>query len=524
MLACVFFMAVWFDATQPALGGDQIYLLLGVYCAFAIALTAVIWNNWWNDARLAGPAHVLDVLLFTVLVFSTAGYTSPFFIFFIFILFSAAIRWGWRETALTAAALVILYSAAGIMVAVRPETDFDLQRFLVRGGQLLILSGMLVWFGMHQRRSSWAVLVANMPQPPSDEPLLHGVLSEAADCAAARCAWLVWRGFDEAERASFRFEQRVLSVNDRFDWPLSNDDRQPFLFDLDTDRALFRVANGQPEFAKASDVLEVACARSLGLRNGLAIPLASDSGKGVLFLERIDGLSIDHLEFAEILASEIASRLRRHDLFQAVEATAEARARLGLARDLHDSIVQFLAGAAFRIEALMRRSQSGEDVSDDLRVIKTLMLEEQLDLRAFIDALRRGREVKFESLVAELDVLAEKLAKQWRIDCRFSSDAEHRSVPARILIDAQQLVRESVANAVRHGQASTVNIALSTVEDRLRLQLDDDGRGLTKATDGQVNQPWSLKERVRDAGGELDMESMDRGTRLTIMLPIGKAA
>ena len=40
--------------------------------------------------------------VFTAIIFSTNGYTSPFFLFFILPLLSAAIRWSWRETLLTA--------------------------------------------------------------------------------------------------------------------------------------------------------------------------------------------------------------------------------------------------------------------------------------------------------------------------------------------------------------------------------------------------------------------------------------
>ena len=55
--------------------------------------------------------------VFAVIVFSTNGYTSPFFLVFILPLLSAAIRWGWRETALTAAALVLLFFSGGMLVS-----------------------------------------------------------------------------------------------------------------------------------------------------------------------------------------------------------------------------------------------------------------------------------------------------------------------------------------------------------------------------------------------------------------------
>ena len=55
------------------------------------------------------------------MVLLTEGYTSPFFIFFMFLLLSAAIRWGWRETALTAVLVTVLYLIVGL-IAVKRQT------------------------------------------------------------------------------------------------------------------------------------------------------------------------------------------------------------------------------------------------------------------------------------------------------------------------------------------------------------------------------------------------------------------
>ena len=88
----------------------------------------------------------LDIALFTLLVLLTEGYTSPFFTFFMFLLLSAAIRWGWHATALTAMLLTLLYLIVGLLV-VKSGTPFEPQRFVVRTGHLVILSLILIWFG-----------------------------------------------------------------------------------------------------------------------------------------------------------------------------------------------------------------------------------------------------------------------------------------------------------------------------------------------------------------------------------------
>ena len=130
-MAIFYAIAIGIDITQPARAAMFAYGMLSFYLIFAAAILGLTWRSWWRDAQLTGPAHGVDIIVFTALVFVTAGYTSPFFIFFIFLLLAAAIRWGWKETALTALLLVMLYFATGFL-AVTSEVDFELYRFVIR--------------------------------------------------------------------------------------------------------------------------------------------------------------------------------------------------------------------------------------------------------------------------------------------------------------------------------------------------------------------------------------------------------
>ena len=152
MLATLFLLAIWVDTSQPTHGPVATFAILAAYVVFAAAILLSTWNNWWLDAKLAGPAHGVDILLFMLLVLLTEGYTSPFFTFFMFILLSAAIRWGWHATALTAMLLTLLYLLAGLLV-VKSGAPFEPQRFAVRTGHLIILSLILIWFGANQWRA-----------------------------------------------------------------------------------------------------------------------------------------------------------------------------------------------------------------------------------------------------------------------------------------------------------------------------------------------------------------------------------
>ncbi len=296
-----------------------------------------------------------------------------------------------------------------------------------------------------------------------------------------------------------------------------------FLYDLNHKRGLRRDSERNLIELSPKEAIAELSASKLPLREGLAVPVETDDGEGVILLERIRDLSTDHISLGEQLSSELAAHLQRHALLRAAEESAEARSRLSLARDLHDSVVQFLAGAAFRLEAMKRSGSLGDEVETGLNELKQLMLQEQRELRSFITSLRSGPLAAFNDVAKDLQALATHLAKQWDISCEFSARAAEMMIPTRLKLDAHQLMREAVANAVRHASAKSISIELGALPDGLTLDIVNDGADF-KPRGGRIELPTSLRERVEQAGGTLDMARGMGVTKLSISLPIGESS
>jgi signal transduction histidine kinase len=245
--------------------------------------------------------------------------------------------------------------------------------------------------------------------------------------------------------------------------------------------------------------------------------------EGWLVLWDVADLSVDFLEVGTELGRAAGAVLDRESLLTAIEEGAAARARLSLARDVHDSVVQFLAGAAFRVEAMMRGSESGKQVESDLKELKRLLIEEQGEIRAFVSALRRDRELELAEAIEELKALARRLGQQWAVDCRVRASDDDASIPIRLQLDLQQLLREAVANAVRHGGASRIDVDVGVQDDQLRLEVKDNGSGFLPSGASPV-EPWSLRERVDRANGSLSLFSEPGCTNVSITLPLAGAA
>ena len=516
VLAAIFLFAIWVDPTQPTQAVSATYAMLVAYVAAAVALTAVTWNSWWWDARLAAPAQVADVIVFTLLVLATDGYTSPFFVFFAFMVLSAAIRWGWRETAVTAAAVSLLYFAAGFAVG-NVGPDFDLQRFIIRSGNLVILSALLIWFGVNHGFSGLKLPKGALLREtrPGESPL-QAAVEGAARLTRAANALLLWCGEGSHQWVAIALEAGGQAGSPAAVIPARPIQRRPFLFDLGKDRALARGQNRRLELLSAAKLVDSKLAREFGVEEGLAVPIATEAGEGLLLLGGIHALCIDHVEFGETLSDALARQIQSAALLSAVEEGAMAKARLALARDLHDSIVQFLAGATFRIEAISRAVRSGEQQDRELKDLKQLMLQEQQELRLAIGALRTDR-VSLPDLASDLKALCDRLARQWDIDCAFSAEVPELKVPMRLHLDSHQLVREAVANAVRHAKARAVRIQLTVDDNDLRLDISNDGKGSERLKEGS---PWSLRERVDEANGTLMLATRKAGTSVSITLPL----
>lgn len=515
VLAAIFLFAIWIDPSQPVQATTVTYAMLGIYVAAAVVIAMLTWNDWWLDAKLAAPTHVIDIALFTLLVLTTDGYTSPFFVFFVFLVLSAAIRWGWRQTALTAASVILIFFVAGLSAA-PPEAGFDLQRFIIRSGNLVILSALLIWFGVNHGFGVRATKDDLLRDLSLDDAPLETALDGAARVARAGSALLVWREAGRKGALAVSLQDGRISVTAIADARATTATQRPFLFDVPRNRALERGPQMGMRFCAAEDLLDDSRVRKFGIAAGLAVPVRTDAGEGLLLLGGIRSLCTDHIEFGDSLGRAVADHVQRHALLTAVEEGAAARARLSLARDLHDSIVQFLAGATFRVEAISRMLRGGDKADRELKDLKELLLQEQQELRSAIGALRSDR-IPLQQLASDLKALCDRLARQWDISCTFVAEVPETSAPMRLHLDTHQLIREAVANAVRHARSKTVTIQLTAEETDLRLDITNDGSGGERLKDGS---PWSLRERVGQANGTLMLASLETGATVSITLPL----
>lgn len=194
LLLALFFL---FSSTQTIDGPIEhpraMLAITAAFIGYGVLLLTLTWRNWWLDHRLAFPAHLVDLAFFFGLdLASGMPITSPFFVYFIFLVLAAAARWGWRAGMRTAIVATILFVSEHVLEGVLEAEDAG--GFLygaMRAGHLAVVALMMSWFGMTHLSGTFARTCAFSEIKPGEDPVLRA-LTYIANCLGGRWAAMVW--------------------------------------------------------------------------------------------------------------------------------------------------------------------------------------------------------------------------------------------------------------------------------------------------------------------------------------------
>ena len=175
---------------------------------------------------------------------------------------------------------------------------------------------------------------------------------------------------------------------------------------------------------------------------------------------------------------------------------------------------------AERLQGVRRAIAAGRDVDGELKVLQDALAVEQEAIRMLIGELRSSPpESAAVPLRETLATTTDQVARQWGISVVLEACAEEVRLGGLLAHEVDQMVRETVANAAKHGRASEVVVAATMQGNALSLAIRDNGCGFA-ATGADGNRPHSLVERVQSLGGSLSVDSTAAGSKLTITLPL----
>ncbi|MBV8445249.1 MAG: hypothetical protein JOZ92_04960, partial [Candidatus Dormibacteraeota bacterium] len=222
-----------------------------------------------------------------------------------------------------------------------------------------------------------------------------------------------------------------------------------------------------------------------------------------------------------------AHQREREELLQkAVDASESERRRI--ARDLHDGVVQNLAGMAFSLMATATQLKERADLNgeaDVLEVLERSAEETRLamkDLRTLIIEIAPPT-LRREGLHAALLEILNTL-KSAGVETRLALPSNMRLRQDRSSL-IFRVAQEVLRNVAAHAEAKHVSVTLKEDRGFAVLQIADDGKGFTQAdvarrrAQGHVGTN-AIVELAEDAGGTLTIDSAPgKGTRVTLTVP-----
>ncbi len=200
--------------------------------------------------------------------------------------------------------------------------------------------------------------------------------------------------------------------------------------------------------------------------------------------------------------------------------------RKSVAREVHDVMGQALTALKFDLAAVAARTASDLVTAQKLQSAGKLVDDTMQVVRRIATELRPGI-LDDLGLAAAIEWQAGEFQQRTGIQCalntpgnRFPLSPERRTAMFRIF-------QETLTNVARHSGASRVFISLETEENNLRLEVRDNGIGITEE---QMRRTKSLgllgmQERATAAGGELDIRaSREKGTSVVVRMPLEQKA
>tara|TARA_B100000678_G_scaffold42356_1_gene31846 strand:+ start:6351 stop:7517 length:1167 start_codon:yes stop_codon:yes gene_type:complete len=217
------------------------------------------------------------------------------------------------------------------------------------------------------------------------------------------------------------------------------------------------------------------------------------------------------------LVTELTEAQSQVEALSRDRGAAEERERI--ARDIHDTLAQTLAGLVLLSERAGRQARDGrtDAAAEAIATIEQTAREALAESRALV--ARMAAVPADDALAAAI----ERLAARFRAEVGLAIDVE---VAAGVDLDREQQVvllrclQEALANVRKHARATLVVVTVAPHGEGIGMTVRDDGVGFDPSAARTGFGLDGISDRATLAGGSVEVDSVPgRGSVLTILLP-----
>jgi signal transduction histidine kinase len=194
-----------------------------------------------------------------------------------------------------------------------------------------------------------------------------------------------------------------------------------------------------------------------------------------------------------------------------------------IAADLHDGVVQGLAGASYSLSAMSERAEAEglHEFAQQASSTASGLREWMRQLRSLVVSIAPPK-LHDEGLASALsDVAASARTRGVGVSIQVSDDLQFSAAIEMLLF---RVAQEAVRNTLAHAEATEVTISLHVDHNRVvYLEVRDNGVGIkrngTVPSDADHLGLRLLSELVSEAGGRFDVHSGTEGTTVAMKVP-----
>jgi len=208
---------------------------------------------------------------------------------------------------------------------------------------------------------------------------------------------------------------------------------------------------------------------------------------------------------------------------QKLRSSAVLEERNRIARELHDTLEQDLAGITMQLDLAVDCFQQAPGVAQHaLETARNMSRHSMVEARRSVWDLR-CQLLQDGDLVSALTQIVEPLVPREQTKVDFKIQGSPVRLPGPVEMNLLRIGQEAVANAVKHGRARQVSIELQYATASVCLTVIDDGQGFAVKQSSPAGHFGlvDMRERAQSMGSHLRVESEPgRGTRIAVEIPL----
>jgi len=193
--------------------------------------------------------------------------------------------------------------------------------------------------------------------------------------------------------------------------------------------------------------------------------------------------------------------------------------RQRLSRELHDGLGQSLIGIKMRLESLHFAEEDHNKQTVD--VVKNFVNNTIEDVRRMSNNLMPAVLSNF-GLITAISNLCKQTASNSGIEVNFDEPNRKLDISDKLMTYVFRIVQEALNNAVKHSEATKIDVILFAEEKHLRILIEDNGKGLPyDLSHSTGNGLYNMRERVNLLQGSIDFEpNTGKGLVINIRIPL----